>query len=91
MARPKKDPYSDLPEEFRNKVESATDEQVMEMLGDVAKAEEYNRRLKEDDQDLQEKKASYDMANEGYKEATKSNKLKTRYLYDLLRARGKAE
>ncbi len=91
MARPKKDPYADLPEEFRDKVESATDEQVMEMLGDVAKAEEYNRRLRDDDQDLQEKKAAYDMASEGYKEATKANRLKTRYLYDLLRARGKAE
>ena len=91
MARPKKDPYSDLSDEFKNKVDGASDEQILEILGDVAKAEEYNRRCKEDDQDLQEKKASYDMANEGYKEATKSNKVKTRYLYDILRARGKAE
>jgi hypothetical protein len=91
MARPKKDAFADLPPEFKDKVEAATDEQVMEILGDVAKAEEYNRRLKEDDQDLQEKKASKEMAEEGYKEASKANRLKTRYLYDLLRARGKAE
>ena len=91
MARPKKDPYENLPDEFKSKVEGATDEQILEFLGEVAKAEELNRRLKEDDQDLGEKKAAYDMAAEGYKEASKSNRLKTRYLYDLLRARGKAE
>lgn len=91
MARPKKDPYSDLPPEFKDKVEGATDEQILEMLGDVAKAEEYNRRLKADDEDLSEKKAQHDMAGEQYKEASKANQLKTRYLYDLLRARGKAE
>jgi hypothetical protein len=91
MARPKKDPYEILPDDFKDKVEGATDEQIMEILGDVAKAEEYNRRLKDDDQDLQEKKASYDMAGEGYKEASKTNKVKTRFLYDILRARGKAE
>jgi len=91
MARPKKDAFADLPDEFKTKVEGATDEQIMEILGDVAKAEEYNRRLKDDDQDLQEKKAQKEMAEEGYKEATKANRLKTRYLYDILRARGKAE
>ena len=91
MARPKKDPYEILPDDFKDKVEGATDEQIMEILGDVAKAEEYNRRLKDDDQDLQEKKASKEMAEEGYKEASKANRLKTRYLYDILRSRGKAE
>jgi hypothetical protein len=91
MARPKKDAYADLPPEFKDKVEGATDEQILEMLGDVAKAEEYNRRVKADDEDLAEKKAQHDMAGEGYKEASKANQLKTRYLYDLLRARGKAE
>jgi hypothetical protein len=91
MARPKKDPYETLPDEFKTKVDGATDEQIIEFLGEVGKAEELNRRLKEDDQDLQEKKAAKEMAEEGYKEASKSNRLKTRYLYDILRARGKAE
>ena len=91
MARPKKDPFETLPDEFKSKVDGASDEQILEILGDVAKAEEYNRRCKEDDQDLQEKKAAHDIAGEGYKEASKANKLKTRYLYDVLRARGKAD
>jgi hypothetical protein len=91
MARPKKDPYSDLPEEFKDKVEAATDEQILDMLGDVAKAEEYNRRCRDDDEDLAEKEAQKKLAEEQYKDATKANRLKTRYLYDLLRARGKAE
>lgn len=91
MARPKKDPYENLSDEFKNKVSAANDEQLIDILGEVAKNEELNRRMKEDDQDLQEKKASYDMAGEQYKEASKSNRIKTRYIYDLLRARGKAE
>lgn len=91
MGRPKKDVYGSLTDEFKNSVEGASDEKIMELLGTVAKAEELNRRNKEDDQDLAEKKAAADMAGEQYKESTKSNRLKTRYLYDVLRARGKAE
>lgn len=88
---PKKDKYDDLSDEFKAKVEAATDEGLIEILGEVSKNEELNRRCKEDDQDLAEKKLVYDEANAGYKEATKANKLKTRFVYDLLRARGKAE
>jgi hypothetical protein len=91
MARPKKDPYENLSDDFKGKVEGASDEQLVEILGEVAKAEELNRRIKEDDQELQEKKAQYEMSGEQYKESTKANKLKTRYIYDILRARGKAE
>ncbi len=87
----KKNKYDDLPEDFKNGVDAATDEALIEKLGEISKNEELNRRCKEDDQDLQEKKAEYNAAGEGYKEATKANRLKTRYIYDLLRARGKAE
>jgi hypothetical protein len=88
MARPKKDPYDNLADEFKSKIEGANDEQLVEILGEVAKNEEYNRRCKEDDQDLQEKTAQKEMAEEQYKDCTKANRLKTRYVYDILRARG---
>lgn len=88
---PKKDKYDDLSDEFKAKAEAASDDGLIDILGEVSKNEELNRRCKKDDQDLAEKKLSYDEANAGYKEATKSNKLKTRFVYDLLRARGKAE
>jgi hypothetical protein len=88
---PKKDKYDDLSDEFKSKVETATDDGLIDILGEVSKNEELNRRCKEDDQDLAEKKKSYDEAAVGYKDATKANKLKIRYVYDLLRARGKAE
>lgn len=91
MARPKKDPYENLTDEFKGKVEGASDEVLLDILGEVAKNEELNRRMKEQDEDLAEKKASADFAGEQYKDATKANKLKTRYIYDILRARGKAE
>jgi hypothetical protein len=89
--QPKKDKYDDLTDEFKSKVEGSSDDQLIEILGEVAKAEELNRRCKEDDTDLASKKEQYDEANAGYKESTKANRLKTRFVYDLLRARGKAE
>jgi hypothetical protein len=89
--QPKKDKYDDLTDEFKSKVEGSSDDQLIEILGEVAKAEELNRRCKEDDTDLAAKKEQYDEANVGYKDATKANRLKTRFVYDLLRARGKAE
>ena len=88
---PKKDKYDDLSDEFKGKAEGSSDDQLIDILGEVSKNEELNRRCREDDQDLAEKKAAYDEAAVGYKDATKSNKLKIRYVYDLLRARGKAE
>lgn len=91
MARPKKDPYENLDDDFKTKVEGADDEKLMEILGEVAKNEELNRRMKADDQQLEEAKAAHDMAGEQYKDASKANQLKTRYVYDILRARGKAE
>jgi hypothetical protein len=87
----KKDKYDDLSDEFKAKVEAASDEQLIEILGEVSKNEELNRRCKEDDTDLANLKETYDAANGPYKDSTKANRLKTRFVYDLLRARGKAE
>lgn len=92
MAKPgrkKKDVFADLPEDFKNSVDGANDDKILDMLGEVAKSEEANLRAKEGDEDLKEKQEQAKFAGEGYAEATKANRLKRRYLYDVLRARGK--
>lgn len=89
--RPKKEPWSDLDPEFKENVESATDAEINEIIAKVAKDEELNRRLKADDEDLKEKQEQAKLAGEQYATATKANKLKIAYCYDLLKARGKAK
>lgn len=92
MARPgrkKKDVYENLPEDFKNSVDGAGDDKILDMLGEVAKSEEANLRAKEADEDLKQKQEEAKFAGEGYSETTKANRLKRRYLYDVLRARGK--
>lgn len=89
--RPAKDKFADLAPEFKDSVEGATDEAILSLLGEVAKSEEINFRSMSEDKDLAEKKEAAKFAGEGYAETTKVNKLKRSYLYDVLKARGKAE
>jgi len=89
--RPAKDKFADLAPEFKDSVEGATDDKILTLLGEVAKSEELNQRSMNDDEDLAQKKEQAKFAGEGYAEATKANKLKRAYLYNVLKARGKAE
>jgi hypothetical protein len=88
---PKKNKYDDLSDEFKAKVEAASNDGLIDILGEVSKNEELNRRCKEDDTGLASLKEKYDTAAGPYKESSKANRLKTRFVYDLLRARGQAE
>lgn len=89
--RPKKDPFDILPEDFKDSVQGKSDAEINEMIAKVAKDEELNRRCKAEDQDLKEKQEQAKLAGQGYADATKMNKTKTAYLYDVLKARGKVE
>lgn len=91
MARFKKDfnPYADLPEEYKDAVESGTDDEIRRRVAEVAFAEQENLRLKADDQDLAEKKAAAKGAGEQYSDATKMNRLKIKYAHSVLEGRGK--
>jgi hypothetical protein len=89
--RPAKDKFAELPPEFKDKVEGAKDEEIISLLGEVAKSEELNMRLMNEDEDLSAKKEQAKFAGEVYSDTTKANKLKRAYLYNVLKARGKAE
>lgn len=91
MPRFKKDfnPYADLPEEFKDAIESGTDDEIRRRVAEVAFAEQENLRLKADDQDLAERKAAAKAAGEQYSDATKMNRLKIKYAHSVLEGRGK--
>jgi hypothetical protein len=84
-----KNPYSDLPEEFKDAIESGSDDELRRKVAEVAFAEQENQRMKADDADLAEKKAAAKMAGEQYSDATKMNRLKIKYAHSVLEARGK--
>lgn len=75
--------------EWKEKMEAAKDEDIRAESSKVAFAEIVNQTLKEDDQDLREKKAAAKEAGRQYADATKANKEKLNYCRALLQARGK--
>lgn len=80
--------FKDIDEEWRDKVAALSAVEVKAVLAELAYNENENQKAKEEDQDLASKKESYDSAAEGYKEATKSNKLKTKYALKVLSDKG---
>ena len=87
--RPKKLPFEDLDQNFKDEVANLTDEQVKQKLAAIAIAEHENREAKKQDQDLESKHIIYRDAGEQYREATKNNRLRTEFCYDILASRGK--
>lgn len=87
--RPKKSPFADLDQDFKDVVANYKDEEIRAKLCEVAINEHENREAKRLDLDLQQKKEIAALAGEIYRESTKMNKLRTEYCYDILAARGK--
>lgn len=92
MGRPKKnkDPFEDLPSEWRDSVSGMGREQIDEEIAKVAKNEDENQRAKKDDPDLQNLKWQVKEASAPYREATKMNKLKISYAIQVLGDKGAA-
>lgn len=76
---------------FVDSLNGANLEQLKARLGDVTKAEVSNQAFKASDQDLSTKKDAYTAAGEGYKEVSKKNKLKARYIIQQLSDKGDPE
>lgn len=89
MGRPKKDPFEDAPQEWKEMMEAASDSEIREEVARVAFNEAENRKLKSEDQQLQEAKAAAKEAGAQYAEATAANLSKIKYARSLLVARGK--
>lgn len=90
MGRPKKnkDPFADLPGEWRESVSSMSREQIDDEIAKVAKNEDENLRAKKEDPDLQNLKWQVKEASAPYREGTKMNKLKIRYAIQVLGDKG---
>lgn len=92
MGRPKKnkDPFADLPSEWRDSITAMGRESIDEEIAKVAKQEDENVRAKKDDPDLQNLKWQVKEASAPYREATKMNKLKISFAIQVLGDKGGA-
>ena len=88
-AKTKKDEFLDLPDEFKDKIASSSPEEIDRTIAQVAKDQEENTRLMQEDQDLAEKRELAKEAAAGYREGTKANRLKIRYCLRVLHDKGK--
>ena len=84
----KKDPFSKLDPEFRDALAGASSEELKAKLSDVAKDEEANKSSKKADPDLKRLKEQVKVAGEGYSELTKRNRLKIKFIIQLLADKG---
>jgi hypothetical protein len=88
--RPAKGPFDDLAAEFKDAAQSMSEQEVRDLVAKVAMAEEENKKNMKEDQHLQECKLQCKEASAQYREASKQNSLKVRFLKDVLEGRGKA-
>jgi predicted ATP-grasp superfamily ATP-dependent carboligase len=90
MARPKSNPFADLPEDWRTEIDQSSIDAINAKIVALTVAEVENQQAKSLDPDLREKKEAVKFASEGYREATKGYKLRMRYILQVLEGRGKA-
>jgi hypothetical protein len=83
-----KDPFAALPESFKDAMTAAGSDELNKQLGAIAKAEEHNKAAMKADKDLKEKRAQVMEASKVYRENTKLNDLKTKYITRQLADKG---
>lgn len=86
--RPRKPAFADLAEEFKDKVHSASREEIMAMFAQVGKALADNNEAKKNDEDLKEKKEIANFAGAQYREASKVFKQQLEFLRLALQDKG---
>ncbi len=91
MGRPKKDkdPWAGLDDDFKDTAANLSETEVRARIATVTLNQEALMDAKEKDTDLASKKEAYTVAGAGYKEATKANKLRTKFLRHMLEVKGK--
>ncbi len=85
--RKKKLEFEELDSEFKDTIASLSDEQIKQRMAEIAMNEQENQNAKKADTDLEEKIAQAKYAGEVYKEATKFNRLRTKYCCEIINAR----
>lgn len=86
--RPKKDKFEDLPEEFKNQINSSDRDAIKKIVAKVACDQVELMKAKKEDQQLEEAKLAYQDAGAVYKEGTKLNRTKIEYCKAVIDAKG---
>jgi hypothetical protein len=86
--RPAGNPFSALDEEFKEAVAAATTEALKTQFGQVAKNEVENQAAMKADPDLKSLRAQAADAGAQYREATKANKQRLKFILRVLGDRG---
>lgn len=91
MPKPKKtkNPFAELPSEFRSAIEGGSDEDIKDVVAKTALDNQVLLEAKEEDLDLKDKLEQAKEAGAVYAEGVKMNKLKIRYAKFILSSRGK--
>jgi len=84
-----KDPYKNLPDEFKENVDSMDEVEIRKTVSKVALDQAELMLLEKADQHLAEAKFAAKEAGATYKEGTKANKLKISYCRSILENKGK--
>ena len=88
--RTKKNPFADLPEEWRDMITQSTPEAIDAEIVRITKGEVENLEAKNKDQDLIDKREAVKFANEGYAVQTKAYRLRMKFIMQTLADKGKA-
>jgi len=83
-----KDPFGDLPEEFKDAVAGSNVDDVKKRIAEVAMNQVALMEAKKLDGDLAEAHQRYNDASALYRDGTKANKLKLQYCKSVLDSRG---
>lgn len=86
----KKDPFADLPSEFKDAVSQMSDDDIKKRIAEVALASHEVLTAKAKDQDLKDKIGAAKLAGQTYRDDLKQCRLKIAYAHNILEARGKA-
>lgn len=84
----KKNPFDELSAEFKDAAQHADTAKLKSVLMEIGMSEQLNLASMKADQDLKEKKEAVKDASAGYREVTKFNKLKTKFVLEQLSDRG---
>lgn len=84
-----KDPFAAIPEEFRDTASNMDETGIRRLIAQTTLNNEELREAQENDEDLQSQKESLKIAQEPYREGFKMNRLKIRFLKQVLEDKGK--
>lgn len=90
MARPKKDPFSDLDEDYKTSVQAMSDVEIKARVAEINLELQALMNAKDEDKDLKEKGEAYKEAGRVYREGQKGAKLRTKFALSVLESRGRA-